>query len=75
MIPSKSAAIESPAMRPPPTSEVVDMSSGSSSPATLASAFFAAARLARVFHADENTPPTPHQMLVVSSTKPANDDA
>ncbi len=78
MMPRVSAAMESPARRPPPTSDVVDMSEGRSSSGFMTAStlrLLCALRSESVFHAEDRLPPTPHQTLVASSTKPANEDA
>src|SRR5881394_609020 len=66
-IPSPRAARASPAMRPPPRSEVLLMSEGrSSSDFPLG---------ARVFHKLETMPPAPNQTEVPRFTKPPNENA
>src|ERR1700681_3833610 len=66
-IPKPSAASASPAMSPPPTSEVVLMSSGS------AGALFLS--LGKLLTKLANTPPAANHADVSRLTKPPNDDA
>src|SRR5438093_9193728 len=66
-MPNASAASASPAMSPPPTSEVVLMSGGS--------ATFSCFRLAKLLVRLATTPPAANHVDVGRLTKPPNDDA
>ncbi len=73
IIPIVSAASESPAISPPPTSDVVLMSDEiSPSPVAVSRP----ARLSLIVSQIElTTPPAANHALVISSTNPPNDDA
>src|SRR5437868_2158343 len=66
-MPSPSAASASPAMSPPPTSDVVLMSSGSASRASL--------RFGKLLTKLASAPPAANHVEVIRLTKPPNDDA
>src|SRR5205807_7075029 len=66
-MPRLSAASASPAMRPPPTSDVVLMSSGSASRASL--------RFGKLSMKLASAPPAANHVDVIRLTKPPNDDA
>src|SRR5712671_5532015 len=72
-MPKHRAAKESPAINPPPTSEVVLMSAGNS-PST--GALLLGLIMSRIVsYNEEITPPPAHQYRVFSSTNPPKDEA
>src|SRR5947208_958801 len=71
-MPTLNAASESPAIKPPPTSDIVLMSAGRSPSETFlpaASFFWPTSK------SEDPTPPAVHQRTAGSSTKPPKDEA
>src|SRR5688572_16472888 len=73
--PRNSANNDSPAMRPPPTSDVDDMSSGNASPSPGEPLCLLGLRAESALMSDATMPPSPNHTDVVKPTKPPNDDA